>query len=255
MLLDERREHILQVIENKGFVSLHELVDLVGVSESTVRRDLEFLDGISQIRRTRGGAAYVGESLTTFEDRSSTAHSQKERIARAAAQMIESGEAVLLDGGTTTLEVARQLVGKSLQVVTNSIPIINLLVNQPKIELIVIGGYVYPKTGVALGPMAVATLSKVHVRRLVMSVGGITEAGLFNSNALLVETERQMMAAAEEIVVVADSGKLGHSALANLCPLDAVDRLVVDAGITPEWREIVRRAGIELTIVGDENNQ
>jgi DeoR/GlpR family transcriptional regulator of sugar metabolism len=139
-------------------------------------------------------------------------------------------------------------VGKSLLVVTNSIPIVNVLINQPMIELTVLGGYVYPKTGVALGPLAIEALESIHVRRLIMSVGGITEKGLFNSNVLLVETERQMMAAAEEVVVVSDSGKLGHSALAHLCPLDVVHRLVVDEEISPEWRKIIRNAGVELII-------
>jgi DeoR family transcriptional regulator, fructose operon transcriptional repressor len=249
MLLDERRANILEIIENKGFVSLQELMDRIGASESTIRRDLEHLDGIGQVRRTRGGAAYVGESLTAFEDRSSQATHQKRIIARAAADLVEPGEAILLDGGTTTLEVARHLIGKPLQVVTNSLPIINLLVNQPNIELVVIGGYLYPKTGVALGPQAVAALANVHVRRLIMSVGGITEKGLFNSNTLLVETERQMLAAAEEVIVVADKEKLGHSALAHLCPLNAVNRLVVDAGVSPEWQQTIRDAGIELTII------
>ena len=248
MLLDERRNIILKLVEKQGFVSLSVLVDQVGASESTVRRDLDYLDGIGQIRRTRGGAAYVGESLTTFEDRRSDALPQKKRIAKAAAALIQPGEAILLDGGTTTLEVAKQLIGKSLLVVTNSLPIVNLLAGQPKIELMVIGGYLYPKTGVALGPMAVAALSNVHVRRLIMSVGGITEKGLFNRNDLLVTTERQMIEAAEEVVVVSDSKKLGHSALAHLCPLDVVDRLVVDSGITPQWRETIQQAGVELTV-------
>src|SRR5687768_12294040 len=127
MLLDERRANVLQIVEKKGFVSLTELSEQVGASESTIRRDLEYLDGIGQIRRTRGGAAYVGESITEFEDRRTRALPQKQRIAQAAASLIESGEAVLLDGGTTTLEVAKQLIGKSLQVVTNSLPIVNLL--------------------------------------------------------------------------------------------------------------------------------
>lgn len=249
MLLDERRTRILQIAENQGFVSLQELAAQLGTSESTVRRDLEYLDGIGQIRRTRGGAAYVGESLTTFDERRHRAASQKQKIAQAAAALVEPGEAVLLDGGTTTLEVARHLMGKSLQVVTNSLPIVNLLVNQPQIELMMVGGYLYPKTGVALGPAAVAALARVHVRRLFMSVGGITEAGLFNSNALLVETERQMIEAAEEVIVVSDSSKLGHSALAHLCPLDVVDRLVTDSGITPDWRTRIQSAGVELTVI------
>ena len=182
MLVDERRTKLLKKIEEKGFVSIQELVESLQTSESTVRRDLEYLDESSkQVRRTRGGAAYVGESITSFEVRKDQALGQKQRIARVVADLIEPHDVILLDGGTTTLEVARALVGKPLQVVTNSMPIVGLFVNQPNIELIVIGGYVYPKTGVALGDLAVSMLKNVHARRLVMSVGGITEAGLFNA--------------------------------------------------------------------------
>ncbi len=169
------------------------------------------------------------------------------------AALIEPGETVLLDGGTTTLEVARQLQGKSLQVITNSLPIVNVLLNRPKIELIQVGGYLYPKTGVALGPLAVEAIGRVHARRLVMSVGGITERGLFNSNALLVETERAMMQSAEEVIVVTDSGKLGHAALSRLCSLADIDRLVVDAGITEEWCDKINSAGVALTVVETES--
>ena len=250
MLVDERRTKLLKKIEEKGFVSIQELVDSLQTSESTVRRDLEFLDETSkQVRRTRGGAAYVGESITAFEVREDRALGQKQRIARVVADLIEPGELVLMDGGTTTLEVARALVGKPLQVVTNSMPIVGLFVNQPSIELIVIGGYVYPKTGVALGDLAVSMLKNIHAKRLVMSIGGITESGLFNSNTLLVETERQMIAAAEEVIVVTDSTKFGHRALAHLAPLTAVHRLVVDGGISDEWRAVVEKAGIKLTVV------
>lgn len=249
MLLDQRRGKILEILENSGFIGLNELVDEVDASESTVRRDLEYLERIGQIRRTRGGAAYVGESLTAFEDRRSHSSKQKQQVARVAAEMIEPGEAILLDGGTTTLEVAKALTGKSIMVVTNSLPIITLLVNQPQIELITIGGYIYPKTGVALGPLAVSALEQIHVRKLIMSTGGLTREGLFNSNALLVETERQMMKVAEEIVVVCDSSKLGHSALAHLCDLKAVDRIVIDDGINDEWRDIIESAEIKLNIV------
>jgi DeoR/GlpR family transcriptional regulator of sugar metabolism len=255
MLLDERRTRVLNFIEKQGFASLGQIVDHFGVSESTARRDVEFLDGISKIQKTRGGAAYIGESITTFEERTVTALKQKEQIAKAVAEMVQTGEVVLLDGGTTTLEVAKQLIGRSLTVVTNSIPTINLLFNQPGIELITIGGYVYPKTGVALGPVAQAALKSVHARRLIMSIGGITEAGMFNSNSLLVETERQMMESSDEVWVVTDSTKLGRSALAHLAPLDAMDRLITDTGITPEWRERLESSGVEVVIVGGETSQ
>lgn len=248
MILDQRRHNILQVIEREGFVSLSSLVEQFESSESTIRRDLEYLDRIGQIRRTRGGASYVGESLSGFEERTSKATSEKLAVAKLAAQLVHPGEAVLLDGGTTTLEVARQFIGRQLQVVTNSLPIVNLLVNQPQIELMQIGGYLYPKTGVALGPLAVATLSQVHVRRLFMSVGGITIDGLYNTNSLLVETEQRMLRSAEEVVVVTDSSKLGHSALAQICPLSNVHKIVVDAGISREWHERLLSAGVEVLI-------
>ena len=249
MILDQRREEILQIIEEKGFVSLQELVGKLGASESTVRRDLEYLDGIGQIRRTRGGAAYTGESLMPFEERKGREATEKAKIGKAVAGLIEPGETILLDGGTTTLEVAKALVGKRLQVVTNSLPIANLLAQQSSIELILIGGYLYPRTGVALGPMAEATLADLNVPRAIMSAGGITEKGLFNSNSLLVECERRMIKAAEEVWVVADSSKFGRSALTFLCELSNVTRMIVDSGLSQAWRDVVENAGVELTVI------
>jgi len=248
MILDQRRHQILQVVEQEGFVALQTLVERIGASESTIRRDLEYLDKIGQIRRTRGGAAYVGESLSGLEERGSHATAEKQAVARVAAELVQDGEVILLDGGTTTLEIARHLLGKSLQVVTNSVPITNLLMNQPQIELLQIGGYVYPKTGVALGPLAVSALQQIRVRRLLMSVSGITELGLFNSNTLLVETERQMLETADEVIVVADSSKLGHSGLVRICGLERVHRIVVDSGITPVWVETLRKTGLEVLV-------
>jgi DeoR/GlpR family transcriptional regulator of sugar metabolism len=112
-----------------------------------------------------------------------------------------------------------------------------------------IGGYVYPKTGVALGPLTVRTLSEIHVHQAILSVGGITAKGFFNSNLLLVETERQMMRCADQVVVVADHTKIGRQALAFLCEPAAVDLLIVDAGITPEQRQLM--AGTRLLVAGE----
>lgn len=252
MLLDQRRGNILETVEKMGFVSLKDLADLIAVSESTIRRDLEYLETIGQVRRTRGGAAYVGESLTGFDDRRNVASREKQSIGRKVAELIGSGETIILDGGTTTLEVARQLAGRSLQIVTNSLPIVNLLVGFAASEVIFLGGYLYPKTGVALGDLTVSALAQVQARRLVMSAGGITDAGLFNSNSLLVEAERRMMAAADEVIVAVDSSKFGHSELVRLCGLEAVQRIVTDARLTPEWRSRLADLGIEV-LLADEN--
>ncbi|MEY3172853.1 MAG: Glycerol-3-phosphate regulon repressor [Planctomycetota bacterium] len=252
MIVDERRSKILQLAEQAGFVSLHRLVVELGISESTVRRDLDALDANGQIQRTRGGAVFLTDSQPDFDARRQLATLQKQRIARRVVRMINEGETVLLDGGTTTLEVARQLTGKTLQVVTNSLPIASLLMNRPEIELIFIGGYVYPRTGVALGDQAIQALRRLHVNRLVMGTGGITEEGLFNSNALLVDTERQMIEAADRVTLVADSSKFGQRALAHLCPLQVVDELVTDDAISGEWRRILREQAVEIQVVVEQ---
>ncbi|MEW4488258.1 DeoR/GlpR family DNA-binding transcription regulator [Thalassoglobus sp. JC818] len=248
MLLDQRRIGILEIIERKGFASLCELANEVDASQSTIRRDLEHLERSGQVRRTRGGAAYVGESLTGFEERRHLAADEKHAIAKAVVRLISPQETIILDGGTTTLEVAKLLSGLGLQVVTNSLPVVNHLVGSSDTEVVFLGGYLYPKTGVALGELTIESLKRVHARRLIMSVGGITEEGLFNTNSLLAETERQMMESADEIIVVTDSSKLGHSELVCLGPLSKVDRIVVDEKISNEWRQKIVDQGIELTI-------
>jgi DeoR/GlpR family transcriptional regulator of sugar metabolism len=249
MIVDERRSKILQITEERGFVSLQRLLSEVAASESTVRRDLEFLDAAGLIQRTRGGAAFLGDSQSDFDSRRSRASVEKQQIARRTADLIVEGETVLLDGGTTTLEVARHLTGKSLQVLTNSLPIASLLMNRAEIELIFIGGYVYPKTGVALGEQSVEALKRMHATRLVMSTGGITAEGLFNSNALLVETERQMIRAADRVTLVADSSKFGQRALSHLCSLEDVDEIVTDDGMSNEWRQVMETAGVRTEVV------
>jgi DeoR/GlpR family transcriptional regulator of sugar metabolism len=254
VLVEERRQKILDFVKERGIVALADLkASLADFSESTIRRDLEFWDQQGVLKRTHGGAIYTGEQLImpALEDRTGTALEEKRQIAQVAAARIRDGDAVLLDGGTTTLEVARLLVGRSLQIVTNSLPIANLFASSRETDLVMIGGYVYPKTGVALGPLTVRTLDEIHVHQAILSVGGITAKGFFNSNLLLVETERKMMRCADEAVVVADHTKIGRQALAFLCELSAIDALIVDAGITQSQRRLVEDGGTRLMVAGD----
>ena len=169
MLAETRRHRLLDLITRQGYATLDELVKVLGVSESTIRRDLEALDLSGSIKRTHGGAVYTGEvrSMPAFDERTGTAAAEKRAIGQAAAALVEDGDTVLLDGGTTTLEVARALVGRQVQVVTNSLPIAQLLASSPQTDLILIGGYVYPRTGVALGPLAIATMRTIRVRKAI----------------------------------------------------------------------------------------
>jgi DeoR family transcriptional regulator, fructose operon transcriptional repressor len=248
MLAETRRRLLLDLISRQGFASLDELVRSSGVSESTVRRDLETLDLSGAVKRTHGGAVFVGEvrSLPAFDDRAATATAEKRAIGQATAALLDDGDTVLLDGGTTTLEVARSLLGRPLQVVTNSLPIAQLLASSPTIDLSLIGGYVYPRTGVALGPLAMATMQGIRVRKAILGAGGIVAEGIYNSNVLLVETERRMMACGQEVVIVADHTKFGRLALARLCGLDEVQHVVVDQGVSDVHRGMLDAAGVTI---------
>ncbi len=250
MLAETRRQRLLELITRQGYATLEELVRLLGVSESTIRRDLEALDLAGSIKRTHGGAVYTGEvrSMPAFDERTGTAAVEKRAIGVAAAALVEDGETVLLDGGTTTLEVARALVGRRVQVVTNSLPIAQLLASSQQTDLILIGGYVYPRTGVALGPLSMATMQTIRVRTAILGAGGIVAEGIYNSNSLLVETERQMMSCAQEIMIVADHAKLGRLALARLCGLEEVDEVVVDSGVCDLDHAMLRHAGVTVHV-------
>ena len=250
VLAEQRRNRILEFVRARGFASLTELVEELKVSESTIRRDLDSLEESGAAKRTHGGVFYAGASpkLPHFEQRQPAQWDKKKAIAERTASLIEDGDTVLLDGGSTTYEVARYLLGRPLQIVTNSLPVANLFASNADTDLVLVGGYVYPRTGVSLGPYGNEMLSQLNVRRTILSVAGATDEGFYNSNLLLVETERAMMKAADEVVVVADSTKFGHRSLARLCPLDAADYLVVDDGIADTWRRTIEEAGVDLIV-------
>jgi DeoR family fructose operon transcriptional repressor len=246
----ERRSRLLDIIRIRGFAALEELVRELGVSESTVRRDLDALEDQGSARRTHGGVLYSGgmPRLAEFDERQPANWAAKRAIAVTAASVIEDGETVLLDGGTTTYEVARLLVGRSLQVVTNSLPVANLFASEARTDLVLLGGYVSPRTGVCLGPYANELLGRLHVTTTVLSAAGVSEEGLFNAHLLLAETEQAMLKAAGRVMVVADSSKFGRKSLTLVSRLDAIDIVISDDGLTQQWRDIVTASPASLFI-------
>lgn len=250
MLVDQRRTRLLEVVRRKGFASLPELAGELRVSESTVRRDLGFLEQKGEAQRTHGGVFYTGASpkLPHFDQRQTAQWEKKRQIAQLASQLIADGETVLLDGGSTAYEIARLLVKRPIQVVTNSLPVANLFTSSESADLVFIGGFVHAKTGVCVGPHANEMLSHLNVRRAVLSVAGINERGFYNSNLLLVETERAMMRCAEHVMFVADSTKFGHTSLALLCDWQDAHSLVVDSEVAPQWLDRAASAEVQVHI-------
>jgi len=246
-----RRARMLEFIRQQGFVSIPELRDSLDVSESTIRRDLESLEESGEARRTHGGVFYTGSvsGIRQFQrgNPNDGAWDKKRAIALEASKLVSDHDTVLLDGGSSTYELAKQLVGRPLQIVTNSLPVANLFSASESVDLVVLGGAIHNRTGVTHGPYTDQMLETINVQKAFLSVAGVNERGFYNSNMLLVETERCMMRAADRTIIVADSTKFGRSSLARMCEWEQVDTLVVDQDLSTQWRD--RIATLETDLI------
>ena len=246
LLIEDRREKAAELLSVQGVMSLAELVQQLGVSESTVRRDLEVLERGGVIKRTHGGAVYVKDTAVhsyVFDARTTTAIAEKEAIARTVAELVVDDQTVVINGGTTCYQIARSLRGRRLSVITNSVPIASLLSTDLATEVTLIGGYVYPRTGVALGATAEQMLDKLHAGQLVLSCAGITDTGAFNANQMMVDVERKMMAIADQVILAVDHSKFDMRSVVRLCGLGELDVIVTDSGIdrrTRSWLDRIR---------------
>ncbi|MFN7873814.1 MAG: DeoR/GlpR family DNA-binding transcription regulator [Pirellula sp.] len=244
-----RREKILEMLRQHGFVSILDLRDVLDVSESTIRRDLEYLEESGEAKRTHGGVFSTGPSNSVKQFGSRKGNwDLKRAVAILAAEQIEDHETILLDGGSTTYELARQLVGRPLQIVTNSLPVANLFASNDMVDLVFLGGFLHHKTGVTLGNYANEMLRSLNVQKAFLSVAGVNERGFYNSNGLLVETERTMMQCADRTIIVADSSKFGRSSLAMLCDWSRVHTLVSDEQLDPHWSKLAEQSQVILKI-------
>ena len=252
-----RRAKLRDLIREHGFVSIPDLRDAMDVSESTIRRDLEALEEAGEAKRTHGGVFSTGPTTAVkqFETKKNSGNWEKKRsIALAAAQLIEDHETLLLDGGSTTYELARQLIGRPLQIVTNSLPVANLFSSCDSVDLVLLGGALHHRTGVTLGNIANQMLQSLHVQKAFLSVAGINAKGFYNSNMLLVETERAMMQCADRTIIVADSSKFGHSSLTRLCTWSDVDTLVADDELSDQWKSHAEDSKVQLILANSASD-
>lgn len=253
MLPAQRQSQLRELLSQLGMADVETLAAELKVSPSTVRRDLDRLSQDQLVSRTHGGAIWVGDRDSgarpyAFDQRVDFEAQAKQQLALAAAELVKPGETILLDGGTTTFHLAKQLVGRSLQIITNSLPIAELFVNDEHVELFVTGGVLYPRYGVLLGPIADRTLQDVHANTLFMSVAGIRDGFMYNQNLLLVEAERRMIQQAQRVVLVADATKFGQTALARLGPVREVDVVVTDSRLPPKAADELRSAGCQVIV-------
>jgi DeoR/GlpR family transcriptional regulator of sugar metabolism len=240
MLAGQRQMLILEEIRRSGAVRVSELTELLGVSDMTVRRDLDVLAAAGLVDKVHGGATALGRLSADepgFEAKSHRQLDEKEAIARTAAELVEPGQAIGLTAGTTTWRLAHHITGvPDLTVVTNSIQVANVLhaVRQAHLTVILTGGVRTPSDAL-VGPIAVATLRSLHVDVLFMGVHGMSaDAGFTTPNLLEGETDQAHIASAERVVVVADHTKWGVRGLSRIARLDEAHVLVTDRGLPTE---------------------
>ncbi len=250
MVPAERRKQILELIEKRNSISVAELCQLLEVSDMTIRRDLRILSNRGLLERVHGGAlSRRGRSYEPpYLSRASNQVVQKEIIGRCAAALVHEGDSIALDVGTTTLELAKALVHTpNLTIITASLPIANVLSEAPNIRLILTGGIVRHQELSMIGHIAEQTYREFHIDKAFVGIGGLhPEAGLTEYNLEDTLVKKAMIASAEQVIVVADSSKLGETCFASVGPLSIVDTLVTDANAPSEIIEQLRARDIEV---------
>lgn len=254
MLAAQRQEQIAQLVERDGAVSVTDLVDRYGVSDMTIRRDLDALAGAGRVTKVHGGAVPVPSRRTEepgFEAKASRREAEKQAVADQAANLVRPGMAVALSAGTTTCELARRLRGVAdLTVITNSTRVSEVLHAAPRSDRTVLltGGERTPSDAL-VGPLAVDALRRLHADVVFLGTHGMSvEAGFTTPNVMEAETNQALLDCAHQAVVVADSGKWGVVGIATFAELERIDRLIVDDGLDEDAAAALREHVDEVTL-------
>ena len=250
MLALERRQRVAETLKTEKRVSVSELSRALGVSEETVRRDLERLEKDGIARRTYGGALYNEDERkeTPYDIRKRSDVNAKTAIARAVAGLISDGEYIMLDESSTSFFVASALKHlKDITVITNSMEIVSELASAQGWTVLCTGGLKRPSAPSFAGHQAESMVRSYHVDKAIISCDSLDmEAGFTDRHEDTALIKRAMMASARQVILAADGGKLGRVAFAGIGRLNDIDYLVTDTEPGPEWREALDKCGVRL---------
>jgi DeoR family transcriptional regulator of aga operon len=253
LLNEERRRSILEMVRRDGRVLVSDLATKFRTSEITIRKDLEVLNSQGLIHRTHGGALPIQSGALvdpSLREKEKLQRKEKQRIAVAAASMVEPGHSIILDSGTTTMAIARELKDMiQLTVITNAINIAAELAGT-NVEVILVGGTLRKNSFSLVGPLAEEALSHLSADILFLGVDGFdTKAGLFTPNLLEAEVNKAMVKIARRVVAVCDSSKFSRRSLCNIMPPSAVHQVITDKQISRTDSQALRDAGVTVTVV------
>ncbi|MGA7523802.1 MAG: transcriptional repressor AgaR [Acidobacteriaceae bacterium] len=252
MLIDERRRHILSLVQSQGRVLVGELSRALGISQITIRKDLEHLQSRGLVQRTHGGALRLQSGALfdpSLQEKQKQHSQEKQRIADQAARMVQEGQCVMLDSGTTTTAVAHALKRFSqLTLITNAVNIAADLAST-NFEVILIGGTLRKNSFSLVGPLAEDVLDEMHADILFLGVDGFdVETGITTPNFLESRVNRAMVKASRRIVVVCDSTKFNRRSLSRIIPTAAVHCVITDKNLPRETEEALRNQNIEVIL-------
>ncbi|MGV3513151.1 MAG: DeoR/GlpR family DNA-binding transcription regulator [Novosphingobium sp.] len=253
----ERERRIFEALRPTGFVSYRDLEVLLDASPATIRRDLTRLEESGQIVRVHGGAKLPdGEDAsgprllgTSFDQNITQNLAPKQAIGKAAAALCQPGEGVMIDGGTTTLQMCPHLDGLGLQVLTNSLHIVNALLPQTGTRILLPSGAVFREQNIILAPAGEESMPRFHAPRLFMGAAAIGPQGAMQADPVLVAAERRLIDRAEEVILLVDSSKFRTQSGTIVCGLDEIDTVITDSGIAPDMAKALHDAGVALVVV------
>ncbi len=257
MHAQQRERMILTALAPSGFVSYRDLETALEASPATIRRDLARLEQEGRLARVHGGAKLLGAdgqprlSGTPFDQSITQNLAAKQAIGKAAAALCEHGEGIMIDGGTTTLQMCPHLAGLDLQVLTNSLHIVNALLPQEGTRILLPSGSVFREQNIILAPAGEDSMPRFHAPKLFMGAAAVGTQGVMQQDVVLVAAERRLVERAETVVLLVDSSKFRSSSGAIVCALDEVDILITDAGIDAGTGKALRDNGIRV-IVADQ---
>jgi DeoR family transcriptional regulator, aga operon transcriptional repressor len=252
LLTEQRRRNLLDLVDQQGQVTVADMVKRFSISAVTARTDLDALASLGAVVRSHGGAVRRLEATQDYPLRAKeTLHrDEKVRIGKAAAELVEPGETIILDSGTTTAEIARHLKRMKTQpltVITNALNIAVELADSPGISLIMIGGLLRPVSCSFVGPQAEAMMNEFHANRLFLAVDGFDlENGPSTPDVLEAQLNNVMIRSAREVNVVTDFSKLGRRSVSRIGPFNRIQRLITDNRAPQEFTEGLRKSGIEV---------
>jgi DeoR family transcriptional regulator of aga operon len=253
MLIEERRQYIVGLAQKNGRVLVEELSESLGISRITIRKDLDYLQDQGLLQRTHGGALLPGNGALTdpsLQEKAGRHSQEKQRIAAAAANLVQEGQCILLDSGTTTTAVAKALKRYShLTIITNAVNIAGEL-SGTNFEVLLTGGSMRKNSFSLVGPLAEDMLREMHADILFLGVDGFDlEGGLTTPNVMESRVNRAMVKAASLVVAVCDSTKFNRRSLSKIVDATAIHHIITDTGLAHETAEALRSAGIKLTLV------